>query len=389
MNPIYLDYAATTPVDPQVANVMSQCLTMDGYFGNPASHTHFYGWQAYELVEKARENVATLINADTREIVFTSGATEANNLAIKGVAEGYKHKGKHIVTSAIEHQAVLDPCQYLEKSGFEVTYVTPDANGIVSLDRVASAIREDTILVSIMYVNNELGTIQPIADIGDLCRSRKILLHVDAAQAVGKIAVDVRYDKIDLLSISAHKLYGPKGSGALYVRRRPKVKLIPQIHGGGHEGNRRSGTLATHQIAGLGEACKIALTKMGDDRNHIESLRTRLVETLQNMVNIRINTCLEQSFPGIINITVEGVDGEALMMALNDLAISAGSACNSATIEASHVLSAIGLSNEQANGALRISLGRFTSFKEIESACQSLKTHVQCLQNLSPIGNGL
>lgn len=364
--PIYLDYAATTPVDPLVAEAMAKCLTLDGNFGNPASRSYRFGWMAEEAVDVARNQISDALNCDPREIVFTSGATESNNLAIKGVAEGYAEKGKHIITVATEHKAVLDTCEYLESQGFEVTYLNVQEDGLIKLTDLENALREDTILVSVMHVNNELGVIQDIQAIGDICRGRDVLFHVDGAQSVGKIAMDLAELPIDLLSMSAHKMYGPKGMGALYVRRRPKIKLVSQIHGGGHERGMRSGTLATHQIVGMGEALSLAVSKMDDDNARILALRNALWQGLQQLDDIYLNGHATQRIAGILNVSFAGVDGESLMMGLNDIAVSSGSACTSASLEPSYVLKAIGRSNELAHAGIRFSVGRFTTQEDID-----------------------
>ncbi|PRO68497.1 IscS subfamily cysteine desulfurase [Alteromonas gracilis] len=364
--PIYLDYAATTPVDPLVAEAMAKCLTLDGNFGNPASRSYRFGWMAEEAVDVARNQISDALNCDPREIVFTSGATESNNLAIKGVAEGYAEKGKHIITVATEHKAVLDTCEYLENQGFEVTYLNVQEDGLIKLTDLENALREDTILVSVMHVNNELGVIQDIQAIGDICRGRDVLFHVDGAQSVGKIAMDLAELPIDLLSMSAHKMYGPKGMGALYVRRRPKIKLVSQIHGGGHERGMRSGTLATHQIVGMGEALSLAVSKMDDDNARILALRNSLWQGLQQLDDIYLNGHATQRIAGILNVSFAGVDGESLMMGLNDIAVSSGSACTSASLEPSYVLKAIGRSNELAHAGIRFSVGRFTTQDDID-----------------------
>jgi len=364
--PIYLDYAATTPVDPLVAEAMAKCLTLDGNFGNPASRSYRFGWMAEEAVDVARNQISDALNCDPREIVFTSGATESNNLAIKGVAEGYAEKGKHIITVATEHKAVLDTCEYLENQGFEVTYLNVQEDGLIKLTDLENALREDTILVSVMHVNNELGVIQDIQAIGDICRGRDVLFHVDGAQSVGKIAMDLAELPIDLLSMSAHKMYGPKGMGALYVRRRPKIKLVSQIHGGGHERGMRSGTLATHQIVGMGEALSLAVSKMDDDNARILALRNSLWQGLQQLDDIYLNGNATQRIAGILNVSFAGVDGESLMMGLNDIAVSSGSACTSASLEPSYVLKAIGRSNELAHAGIRFSVGRFTTQDDID-----------------------
>ena len=364
--PIYLDYAATTPVDPLVAEAMAKCLTLDGNFGNPASRSYRFGWMAEEAVDVARNQISDALNCDPREIVFTSGATESNNLAIKGVAEGYAEKGQHIITVSTEHKAVLDTCEYLESQGFEVTYLNVQEDGLIKLTDLENALREDTILVSVMHVNNELGVIQDIQSIGDICRGRGVLFHVDGAQSVGKIAMDLAELPIDLLSMSAHKMYGPKGMGALYVRRRPKIKLVSQIHGGGHERGMRSGTLATHQIVGMGEALSLAVSKMDDDNARILALRNSLWQGLQQLDDIYLNGHATQRIAGILNVSFAGVDGESLMMGLNDIAVSSGSACTSASLEPSYVLKAIGRSNELAHAGIRFSVGRFTTQDDID-----------------------
>jgi len=364
--PIYLDYAATTPVDPKVAEVMAKCLTLDGNFGNPASRSYRFGWMAEEAVDVARNQISDALNCDPREIVFTSGATESNNLAIKGVAEGYADKGKHIITVNTEHKAVLDTCEYLESQGYEVTYLNVQQDGLVNLSDLENALREDTILVSVMHVNNELGVIQDVESIGKICRERGVLFHVDGAQSVGKTAIDLAELPIDLLSISAHKMYGPKGMGALYVRRRPKIKLVSQIHGGGHERGMRSGTLATHQIVGMGEALSLAASKMNEDNARILELKNSLWQGLQQLDGIYLNGHATQRIPGILNVSFDGVDGESLMMGLNDIAVSSGSACTSASLEPSYVLKAIGRSNELAHAGIRFSVGRFTTQEDID-----------------------
>ncbi|WP_299496937.1 IscS subfamily cysteine desulfurase [uncultured Shewanella sp.] len=383
--PIYLDYAATTPVDPRVAEKMMQCMTMDGIFGNPASRSHRYGWQAEEAVDIARNQVAELINADPREIVFTSGATESDNLAIKGVAHFYQKKGKHIITSKTEHKAVLDTCRQLEREGYEVTYLQPEDNGLIPLSMLEEAMREDTILVSIMHVNNEIGVIQDIDAIGELCRSRKIIFHVDAAQSVGKMIVDVQKTKVDLLSISAHKMYGPKGIGALYVSRKPRIRLEATMHGGGHERGMRSGTLATHQIVGMGEAAAIAKTDMDSDNARILRLRNKLWDGIKHIEETYINGDLEQRYCGSLNVSFNFVEGESLMMALKDLAVSSGSACTSASLEPSYVLRALGLNDEMAHSSIRFSIGRFTTDEEIEHAIETITQSIGVLREMSPL----
>ncbi len=383
--PIYLDYSATCPVDPRVAEKMMQCLTMDGLFGNPASRSHRFGWQAEEAVDLARNQVADLIGADPREIVFTSGATESNNLAIKGVAHFYASKGKHIITSKTEHKAVLDTCRQLEHEGFEVTYLEPMPNGLFTIEMIENAMRDDTILVSIMHVNNEIGVVQNIAAIGDLCRSRKILLHVDAVQSVGKIPVDVEALKVDLLSVSAHKVYGPKGIGALFVRRKPRVRLEAQMHGGGHERGMRSGTLPTHQIVGMGEAFRIAKEEMVSEGERIMALRQRLWNGIKDIEAVYINGDLEQRVPGNLNVSFAYVEGESLIMALKDLAVSSGSACTSASLEPSYVLRALGLNDELAHSSIRFSMGRFTTEEEIDYAVKLIRDSIGRLREMSPL----
>lgn len=380
--PVYLDNSATTPVDPRVAEKMMACLTLDGNFGNPASRSHLFGWRAEEAVEDARLQVATLINADSREIVWTSGATEANNLALKGVAHAYRQKGRHIITSMIEHKAVLDPCKQLEKEGFEVTYLQPDGHGVISPNQVEEALREDTILVSLMHGNNELGVLTDIATIGKLTRSRGVFLHVDAAQTTGKVAIDVNAMNVDLMSLTAHKTYGPKGIGALYVRRSPKIKLEAQIHGGGHERGMRSGTLATHQIVGMGEAFRLAGALMVVDCERIQSLRERLWLSLSDLLGVHLNGDSDQRVAGVINVGFADVDGEVLLMSLGDIAVSSGSACTSASLEPSYVLRAIGLAENLAHSSLRLSVGRFTTEEEIDFVAETIKNAVTRLRSL-------
>ncbi|MDE8602120.1 IscS subfamily cysteine desulfurase [Marinomonas sp. RSW2] len=380
--PVYLDNSATTPVDPIVAAKMMACLTQDGNFGNPASRSHLFGWRAEEAVEDARLQVATLINADSREIVWTSGATEANNLALKGVAHAYRQKGRHIITSMIEHKAVLDPCKQLEKEGFEVTYLQPDGHGVISPNQVDEALREDTILVSLMHGNNELGVLTDIATIGKLTRSRGVFLHVDAAQTTGKVAIDVNAMNVDLMSLTAHKTYGPKGIGALYVRRSPKIKLEAQIHGGGHERGMRSGTLATHQIVGMGEAFRLAGALMSVDCKRIQSLRERLWSSLSDLSGVHLNGDSDQRVAGVINVGFADVDGEVLLMSLSDIAVSSGSACTSASLEPSYVLRAIGLAENLAHSSLRLSVGRFTTEEDIDFVAETIKNAVTRLRSL-------
>lgn len=383
--PIYFDYSATTPVDPRVAEVMMQHLTLDGNFGNPASRSHRFGWQAEESVDVARNQVAELMNADPREIVFTSGATESNNLAIKGAAHFYNKKGKHIITSKTEHKAVLDTCRQLEREGFEVTYLDPDANGIIPLSRFEEAMREDTVLVSIMHVNNEIGVVHDINAIGELCRSKKVLLHVDAAQSAGKLPLDVKEMKVDMISISGHKMYGPKGIGALYVRRKPRIRLEAQMHGGGHERGMRSGTLATHQIAGMGEAARIAKEEMAAEHERVLALRDRLWNGIKDMDEVYLNGDAEQRVAGNLNVSFNFVEGESLIMALKDLAVSSGSACTSASLEPSYVLRALGLNDELAHSSIRFSVGRFTTEEEVDHAIHVINNSIDKLREMSPL----
>lgn len=384
-SPIYLDYSATTPVDPRVAEKMMACLTMQGNFGNPASRSHIFGWRAEEAVENARRQVADLIGADPREIVWTSGATEADNLAIKGVAHFYATKGKHLITSKIEHKAVLDTMRQLEKEGYEVTYLTPTPEGEITLAMVEDAIREDTILVSLMHVNNEIGTITDIAAIGELTRSKGILFHVDAAQSVGKLPIDLTNLKVDLMSLCAHKIYGPKGIGALYVRRKPRVRVEAQIHGGGHERGMRSGTLPTHQIVGMGEALHIAGQEMAKDRQHALALRDRFYQQVNQLEEVYVNGNLAHSVPNILNLSFNYVEGESLMMSLKDLAVSSGSACTSASLEPSYVLRALGRNDELAHSSIRFGFGRFTTEQEVDYAAQKISEAVSKLRELSPL----
>ncbi len=383
--PIYLDYSATCPVDPRAAEKMMQCLTLDGNFGNPASRSHRFGWQAEEAVDEARNHVADLIGADPREIVFTSGATESNNLAIKGAAHFYVKQGKHIITCKTEHKAVLDTCRHLESEGYEVTYLDPQSDGLLTLPQIEAAMRPDTILVSIMHVNNEIGVIQDLAAIGELCRARKILFHVDAAQRAGKVEIDVDAMKIDLLSLSAHKVYGPKGIGALYVRRKPRVRLEAQMHGGGHERGMRSGTLPTHQIVGMGEAFRIAKAEMAEENVRIKALRDRLYDGLKDIEQVFVNGSTEHRVAGNLNISFAYVEGESLMMALKDLAGSSGSACTSASLEPSYVLRALGLNDELAHSSIRFSIGRFTTAEEIDYAIGLIRDSIGKLRDLSPL----
>lgn len=383
--PIYLDYSATTPVDERVAKAMMDCLTKEGNFGNPASRSHIFGWNADKAVEEARQNVAALINADPREIVWTSGATESNNLAIKGAAHFYQKNGKHIITCKTEHKAVLDTCRQLEREGYDVTYLEPLDNGLVDLEALKAAIREDTILISIMHVNNEIGVIQDIKAIGEITRERKIIFHVDAAQSPGKVPVDVEDMKVDLMSLSAHKAYGPKGIGALYVRRKPRVRIEAQMHGGGHERGMRSGTLPTHQIVGMGEAFRIAKEEMVTDNEKILKLRNRLLNGLKDMEEIYINGDLKQRIPGNLNVSFNYVEGESLIMALKDIAVSSGSACTSASLEPSYVLRAIGRDDELAHSSIRFTIGRFTTEEEVDYAVELIRKAVLKLRDLSPL----
>lgn len=383
--PIYFDYSATTPVDPRVVEKMTECLSMEGNFGNPASRSHLFGWKAEEAVEEARQHVADLVNCDPREIVWTSGATESDNLAIKGAAHFYKGRGKHVITSKIEHKAVLDSCRQLEREGFELTYLEPDNKGIIHPEQVRDAIRDDTILVSLMHVNNEIGVITDIAAISEITREHNVIFHVDAAQSVGKIDMDLQGMQVDLMSFSGHKIYGPKGIGALYVRRKPRVRLEAQMHGGGHERGMRSGTLATHQIVGMGEAFRIAKAEMHEEAERIFRLRERLRKGVEDMEEVYINGDLEQRVPGIINISFNYVEGESLIMALKDLAISSGSACTSASLEPSYVLRALGMNDELAHSSLRFSIGRFTTEEEVDFAIARLREAVGKLRELSPL----
>ncbi|GGL95506.1 IscS subfamily cysteine desulfurase [Pseudomonas asuensis] len=383
--PIYLDYSATTPVDPRVAQKMSECLLVDGNFGNPASRSHMFGWKAEESVENARRQVAELVNADPREIVWTSGATESDNLAIKGVAHFYQSKGKHIITSRIEHKAVLDTTRQLEREGFEVTYLEPGEDGLITPDMVEAALREDTILVSLMHVNNEIGTVNDIAALGELTRSRGVLFHVDAAQSTGKVEIDLEKLKVDLMSFSAHKTYGPKGIGALYVRRKPRVRLEAQTHGGGHERGMRSGTLATHQIVGMGEAFRIAKEEMAQENVRIKALSDRFYSKLQDMEELYVNGSLISRVPHNLNLSFNYVEGESLIMALKDLAVSSGSACTSASLEPSYVLRALGRNDELAHSSIRFTFGRFTTEEEVDYAAEKVRDAVTKLRELSPL----
>jgi cysteine desulfurase len=383
--PIYLDYSATTPVDARVAEKMMECLTKEGNFGNPASRSHMFGWKAEEAVEIARRQVADLINADPREIVWTSGATESDNLAIKGAAHFYQKKGKHLITSKIEHKAVLDTCRQLEREGFEVTYLTPNSDGLIEPSAVADAIREDTILISLMHVNNEIGTITDIQAIGELTRSKGIIFHVDAAQSMGKLDINLADLKVDLMSFSGHKMYGPKGIGALYVRRKPRVRLEAQMHGGGHERGMRSGTLPTHQIVGMGEAARICKEELAEESKRLKGLRDRFLAGVADMEEVHINGSKEQRVPGNLNISFAFVEGESLLMSIKDLAVSSGSACTSASLEPSYVLRALGLNDELAHSSIRFSFGRFTTEEEVDFAVNQCKEAVSKLRELSPL----
>lgn len=383
--PLYFDYSSTTPVDPRVADKMYDCLTKEGNFGNAASRSHAYGWQSEEAVEYARRQVAELIHSDPREIVWTSGATESDNLAIKGVAYFHHKQGKHIITSKIEHKAVLDTCRQLEREGYDVTYLEPDSKGVISPTQVGSALREDTILVSLMHVNNEIGVVTDITSIGEITRANKVLFHVDAAQSAGKIPIDMTAMKVDLMSFTAHKIYGPKGIGALYVQRKPRVRLAAQIHGGGHERGMRSGTLATHQIVGMGEAFALAKAEMKADHEHILILRERLWDGVKDIEEVYMNGHPQQRIAGLANISFNFVEGESLLMSLRDLAVSSGSACTSASLEPSYVLRAIGLNDELAHSSIRFSLGRFTTEAEVDHAIEQIRTAVEKLRKLSPL----
>ena len=382
---IYLDYASTTPVDPRVATKMMEFLTPEGEFGNPASRSHRFGWKADEAVEEARSHVANLVNCDPREIVWTSGATEADNLAIKGVARFYKSKGNHIITSKIEHKAVLDPCRQLEREGFEVTYLDPDEKGVVSSSAIKSAIKDSTVLVSIMHINNELGTLNDIAKIGEITREYGAFFHVDAAQSTGKVEIDLEKMPIDLMSFSAHKTYGPKGIGALYVRRKPRVRLEALIHGGGHERGMRSGTLATHQIVGMGEAFRIANKEMKKDHEKISKYHKKFLEKVKEIDHVYINGDLKNKVPNILNVSFNFVEGESLIMGLKDIAVSSGSACTSASLEPSYVLRALGRKDELAHSSIRFSFGRFTNDDDVENTLDILGNVVHRLRELSPL----
>jgi cysteine desulfurase len=383
--PIYLDYSSTTPVDPRVATKMAECLTTEGTFGNPASRSHKFGWVAEEVVDIARNQIAELVNADPREIVFTSGATESNNLAIKGAANFYGKKGKHLITLKTEHKAVLDTCRQLEREGYEVTYLDPEPNGLIDLGKLTAAIRPETILISIMHVNNEIGVIQDIAAIGEMWRARQILFHVDAAQSTGKVEIDLQSLKVDLMSFSAHKTYGPKGIGALFVRRKPRIRLEAQMHGGGHERGMRSGTMATHQIVGMGEAFRIAKLEMGAENERLMGLRNKLWNGIQDMEAVYLNGDMQSRIAGNLNVSFAYVEGESLIMALKDMAVSSGSACTSASLEPSYVLRALGLTDELAHSSIRFTMGRFTTEAEIDYVIGVIRNAIDKLRDMSPL----
>jgi cysteine desulfurase len=382
---IYLDYASTTPVDPRVASKMMEYLTPDGEFGNPASRSHRYGWKADDAVEEARSHVANLVNADPREIVWTSGATEADNLAVKGVARFYKSKGSHIITSKIEHKAVLDPCRQLEREGFEVTYLEPNEFGIIQPDQVKEAIKESTILVSLMHINNELGTLNDLQSLGEITRESGVFFHVDAAQSTGKVEIDLSKLPVDLMSFSAHKTYGPKGIGALFVRRKPRVRIEALIHGGGHERGMRSGTLAPHQIVGMGEAFRIAKLEMTKDHDMIAKYHKKFLDEAMKIEHVYINGDLKNKVPNILNMSFNFVEGESLIMGLKDIAVSSGSACTSASLEPSYVLRALGRKDELAHSSIRFSFGRFTKESDVDKTLSILNNVVDRLRELSPL----
>jgi len=381
--PIYMDYSATTPVDPRVVDKMIPYLREQ--FGNPASRSHAYGWDAERAVEEAREQVAALVKADPREIIWTSGATESDNLAIKGAAHFYKSRGKHIVTVKTEHKAVLDTCRELEREGFDVTYLDVKSDGLIDLDVFKAALRPDTILVSVMYVNNEIGVIQDIEAIGEICREKSIIFHVDAAQATGKVEIDLGRLKVDLMSFSAHKTYGPKGIGALYVRRKPRVRIEAQMHGGGHERGMRSGTLPTHQIVGMGEAFRIAREEMATENERVRMLRDRLLRGLSEIEEVYVNGDMERRVPHNLNLSFNFVEGESLIMAIKDVAVSSGSACTSASLEPSYVLRALGRNDELAHSSIRFTVGRFTTEQDVEYVVELLKSKIAKLRDLSPL----
>jgi cysteine desulfurase len=381
--PIYMDYSATTPVDPRVAEKMIPFITED--FGNPASRSHPYGWTAEKAVENARKEVAKLVNADPREIIWTSGATESNNLAIKGASNFYSSKGKHIITMATEHKAVIDAVREMERLGYETTFLVPEPNGLIDIDKFKAAIRPDTVLATIMLVNNEIGVVQDIEELGNICRENKIIFHVDAAQATGKVAIDLEKLPVDLMSFSAHKTYGPKGVGALYVRRKPRIRIEAQMHGGGHERGMRSGTLATHQIVGMGEAFRIAREEMQEENSRIKKLQQRLLDGLTQIDETYINGDLDKRVPHNLNISFNYVEGESLIMAIKGIAVSSGSACTSASLEPSYVLRALGRSDELAHSSIRFSIGRFTTEKDVDYTIELLKEKIGKLRELSPL----
>jgi len=383
--PIYLDYASTTPADPRVVTKMQECLSLEGNYGNPASRSHEFGWKAEKAVEEARANVASLVNCDHREIIWTSGATESDNLAIKGAARFYRKKGNHIITSKIEHKAVLDSCRQLEREGFEVTYLDPDSSGIITTEELIKNIKDETILVSLMHVNNEIGVINDIAELGEITREKGIVFHVDAAQSTGKVPIDLASIKVDLMSFSAHKTYGPKGVGALFVRRKPRVRLEAMIHGGGHERGMRSGTLPTHQIVGMGEAFRLAKEEMDSDNLRIKSLRDKFWEGLKDIEEVHLNGHIDDRVAGFLNVSFNFVEGESLIMALKDVAVSSGSACTSASLEPSYVLRALGLKDELAHSSIRFAIGRFTTEEEIDYTINLVKESVIQLRELSPL----
>ena len=383
--PIYLDYASTTPVDPRVVTKMQECLSLEGNYGNPASRSHEFGWKAEEAVEEARANVASLVNCDHREIVWTSGATESDNLAIKGAARFYRKKGNHIITSKVEHKAVLDSCRQLEREGFEVTYLDPDATGIIKSEELIKNIKDETILVSLMHVNNEIGVINDIAELGEITRENGLVFHVDAAQSTGKVPIDLANLKVDLMSFSAHKTYGPKGVGALFVRRKPRVRLEAMIHGGGHERGMRSGTLPTHQLVGMGEAFKLAEEEMNSDNARISALREKFWQGLKDIEEVHLNGHEEKRAAGFLNVSFNFIEGESLIMALKDIAVSSGSACTSASLEPSYVLRALGLKDELAHSSIRFALGRFTTEQEVNYTINLVKDSVTKLRELSPL----
>ena len=383
--PIYLDYASTTPVDPRVVTKMQECLSLEGNYGNPASRSHEFGWKAEEAVEEARANVASLVNCDHREIVWTSGATESDNLAIKGAARFYRKKGNHIITSKVEHKAVLDSCRQLEREGFEVTYLDPDATGIIKSEELIKNIKDETILVSLMHVNNEIGVINDIAELGEITRENGLVFHVDAAQSTGKVPIDLANLKVDLMSFSTHKTYGPKGVGALFVRRKPRVRLEAMIHGGGHERGMRSGTLPTHQLVGMGEAFKLAEEEMNSDNARISALREKFWQGLKDIEEVHLNGHEEKRAAGFLNVSFNFIEGESLIMALKDIAVSSGSACTSASLEPSYVLRALGLKDELAHSSIRFALGRFTTEQEVDYTINLVKDSVTKLRELSPL----